>query len=636
MNYFKTLLLFLSLNLFAQEAPPQGINYQAIAFDFEKSEIPGINLESKPLANKTINLRFSIIRDSETGIIKYIETHEITTDENGLFNTVIGQGIISNESPLNFNEINWGDGYYFLKVEISKNQDDNYKDMGTNQLWSVPYSLYSKKAANGIESITDNGDGTLTFTYLDGSQYITPVLTGLTGPQGSQGDQGPEGRNAYQIWLDQGNTGDTLVFLSDLKGDRGNGIISTLDNGDGTFTITYDDGTTFTTSDLRGANGNDGNGIASTTDNGDGTFTLTYDDGSTFTTSDLTGPQGVQGIQGLTGATGPAGTNGINGTNGADGNGIASTTDNGDGTFTFTYDDGTTFTTSDLTGPQGVQGVQGLTGATGPAGTNGTNGTNGADGNGIASTTDNGDGTFTFTYDDATSQLINLQDNDRDSTNELQVLSLSNDTLSISNGNQVYIGLSSLVSQNIVAISSTNRDTLSCVNLGTVIYNSTTNKYEGSILSGLTSEAICPNLGGGGPYNNYFSSGQTFTTGTNCGYFKEIKMYVEANSFGGTPKCRVSLYKGLGNTGALIYQYDHNSGISHNSWLTTTIPDIFFGPNEVYSIVFENTNGYRVGWYPSSCGYSDGTWIDVDGTSYPSHDHAFEVVVQKTIWDPLN
>ena len=152
-----------------------------------------------------------------------------------------------------------------------------------------------------------------------------------------------------------------------------NETVSTLVvNGDGTFTYTDESGKA-TTLDVKGEKGADGNGIASTTDNGNGTFTITYTDGSTFTTSDLTGPQGT------------AGTNGADGTNGTDGNGIASTTDNGDGTFTITYTDGTTFTTSDLTGPQG---------------TAGTDGTNGTDGNGIASTTDNGDGTFTITYTD--------------------------------------------------------------------------------------------------------------------------------------------------------------------------------------------------------------------------------------------
>ena len=65
------------------------------------------------------------------------------------------------------------------------------------------------------------------------------------------------------------------------------------------------------------------------------------------------GPQGEQGLQGETGATGPAGPQGIpgnDGADGADGNGITSTIDNGDGTFTFNYDDGTSFTTSGISG----------------------------------------------------------------------------------------------------------------------------------------------------------------------------------------------------------------------------------------------------------------------------------------------
>ena len=49
---------------------------------------------------------------------------------------------------------------------------------------------------------------------------------------------------------------------------------------------------------------------------------------------------------------------GPTGNDGADGNGIVSATNNGDGTFTLTFDDGTTFTTDDLTGtgPQGADG----------------------------------------------------------------------------------------------------------------------------------------------------------------------------------------------------------------------------------------------------------------------------------------
>jgi len=66
-----------------------------------------------------------------------------------------------------------------------------------------------------------------------------------------------------------------------------------------------------------------------------------------------TGPAGPDGEQG---------NQGVKGDQGDTGNGISSVTDNGDGTFTFNFTDGSTFTTSDLTGPTGAAGP------TGPAG----------------------------------------------------------------------------------------------------------------------------------------------------------------------------------------------------------------------------------------------------------------------------
>ena len=70
----------------------------------------------------------------------------------------------------------------------------------------------------------------------------------------------------------------------------------------------------------------------------------------------LTGPVGPAGAQGLQGPAGAAGSQGIAG------NGIVSATDNNNGTFTLAFDDGSTFTTSDLTGPSGETGPQGIQG----------------------------------------------------------------------------------------------------------------------------------------------------------------------------------------------------------------------------------------------------------------------------------
>jgi hypothetical protein len=215
-----------------QEAPPQGINYQAVAVDNTNKEIVGTDVAAKPVADKEIRVRFSILKTSETGALTYREVHLITTDAYGLFNTVIGQGI-QDASPNAFNQIDWGTGYHFLKVEIDITGGTDYKDMGTQQLWSVPYALYSKyadAAGNGIDSVTDNGDGTITFTYIDGSTYTTSPLTGLTGPQGESGPQGPagpagadgqDGLSAYEIWLAEGNAGTMTDFLNGIQGPAG-------------------------------------------------------------------------------------------------------------------------------------------------------------------------------------------------------------------------------------------------------------------------------------------------------------------------------------------------------------------------------------------------------------------------------
>ena len=109
-------------------------------------------------------------------------------------------------------------------------------------------------AGGGVESVTDNGDGTLTLLFVNGFSHTTPDLSGPSGSQGVQGiqgetgdafqfsdftseqlasfegddgdkgdkgDKGDQGDSAYQVWLNQGNTGTAQDFLDSLKGDKG-------------------------------------------------------------------------------------------------------------------------------------------------------------------------------------------------------------------------------------------------------------------------------------------------------------------------------------------------------------------------------------------------------------------------------
>ena len=111
-----------------------------------------------------------------------------------------------------------------------------------------------------------------------------------------------------------------------------------------------------------GPQGADGNGIASTVLNSDYTLTITFTDGTSYTT------ESIRGEQGAAGATGPKGDNGT---------GISSIVMNQDYTLTITLSDGTSYTTASVRGekgetgsqgPQGIQGIQGIQGEPGQDG----------------------------------------------------------------------------------------------------------------------------------------------------------------------------------------------------------------------------------------------------------------------------
>ena len=185
------------------------------------------------------------------------------------------------------------------------------------------------------------------FYFYNGTQWTS---VGMSGPQGDQGPQGEAG-------------------VAGPAGPTGNTGPAGADGADGTQGPVGNTGPAGPQGDqgIQGATGATGpQGLAGA----DGADGIQGPVGPA-------GPKGDQGLQGLAGAdgedgaqgpvgptgnTGPAGAQGLQGPAGAAGsqgiagNGIVSATDNNNGTFTLAFDDGSTFTTSDLTGPQGIQG----------------------------------------------------------------------------------------------------------------------------------------------------------------------------------------------------------------------------------------------------------------------------------------
>ncbi len=139
-------MLFLAGSIIAQ--PPPGINFQAVAKD------PLNN----PAKNRTVYVKDIIYQKSAVGGVKvWEETHVTTADPDGIFQIVIGQGQkLASITIAGIDKIDWANGPFFLNTKIAVAPsipttwwvaNDNYIDMGTTQLQSVPYALFAGNAS---------------------------------------------------------------------------------------------------------------------------------------------------------------------------------------------------------------------------------------------------------------------------------------------------------------------------------------------------------------------------------------------------------------------------------------------------------------------------------------------------------
>ena len=356
------MLLLLAVSFFQRLSyaqAPNGINYQAV-----------IRNSSGALSSNTaVAIRVNIRQTTTTGTIVYSERQNVTTDQFGLVNFVIGSGTLLSG---NFANIPWANGPFFLDLGVAFSglpAPIIYMPYGTQQMMSVPYALYAKSSGNLVNQwkygagVPASNLGLVGDYYLDtatGNVYTKTtgntwvLISNITGPQGSAGTAGPQGP----------------IGLTGATGPIG----------------------------ATGPAGAQGiQGVAGPT-GATGPIGLTGATGATGLTGP-TGPQGATGPIGLTGPAGAAGTNGVNGTNGLNSvtlttvepAGVNCTTGgiklefgpdvNGNGlldaaeivpALTQYVCNGA----AGVAGPVGLTGPAGVAGPQGVAGANGTNGLN--------------------------------------------------------------------------------------------------------------------------------------------------------------------------------------------------------------------------------------------------------------------
>jgi hypothetical protein len=138
-------------NLIAQV--PKKFSFQGIARD----------ATWKPIASSNINLRFSIREGSTLGAVVYQETGMAPTNFLGVFDYAIGTNPPGNIPDLLGDAASWKKGSYFLQVEMDAGGGSNFTNLGTTQLYSVPYAFFSEESGrwkNNDPVIQTGGLGT--------------------------------------------------------------------------------------------------------------------------------------------------------------------------------------------------------------------------------------------------------------------------------------------------------------------------------------------------------------------------------------------------------------------------------------------------------------------------------------------
>lgn len=250
-------------------------------------------------ANETV----TILQDNDNGTYTYFNEEDIDAEGN-----IIGAGIT---------------------IDIVGEVVSNIQNQGA--IYNEIVNLIGTNET--LTTLVDNGDGSITYTNENGDAVTFNLLDGAAGA---------DGKSAYELWLDLGNTGSVQDFINSLRGADGQDGQSItdveIDNGELIVTIFDPETGTSTPHNLGnvagmvGADGVDGKSIE------DVTTTDVFDP----ITNELIGTE----ITFLDGNNDPVGNpfTVLHGQDGVDGVGVDTTVDNGNGSYTIFYTDGTSIT----------------------------------------------------------------------------------------------------------------------------------------------------------------------------------------------------------------------------------------------------------------------------------------------------
>jgi hypothetical protein len=144
---------------------PDGILFQAVARD----------ANNNAAGNRNVYIQIYIKKGTVTGATDYSESFKVVSNTEGIFSIVIGQGTRMS-GPASLKLLDWAKSMYFVNIKIAIEPtltnpdwkaDNNYVDIGTSQLWTVPYAFAAEASK-----------------YADSAGTISSILPGSKGGTG--------------------------------------------------------------------------------------------------------------------------------------------------------------------------------------------------------------------------------------------------------------------------------------------------------------------------------------------------------------------------------------------------------------------------------------------------------------------
>ncbi len=173
--YTILIAVLITASVFAQA--PEKMSYQSVIR----------NTSDQLVTNQGIGMQISILRGSATtGTVVYVETHNTSTNANGLVTVEIGNGTVESGD---FTTIEWANDIYFIKTETDPTTAGGtiYTITGTSQLMSVAYALHAKTAETITSGINETDP---TFTSSEANNITATDITNLSNLSGTNtGDQ---------------------------------------------------------------------------------------------------------------------------------------------------------------------------------------------------------------------------------------------------------------------------------------------------------------------------------------------------------------------------------------------------------------------------------------------------------------